>query len=377
MNEIFFIFLVIGYTFSLMMCLFSIYSISIHYTEYGTALMAILNILIIFFTGFIYSTIIFFSIVIYPSVLLWKLSIITGFISLGIYALFYAFLYEYKKIPVVPFLCYTTLFGLLIGFLFFIDSVQLVNNSSNHFFFLIIDISNIHYIFIDGLAIIITTFLFFFGVYFLYFSIKTYLNSRNKHLTKWLIFNTALFSLPTLMYFLYIYLRLNVFRELHIITLWVNLIGVIFMLIKKPEIFLILTNKIYNINIYHKSGILLYSYKFEKEKPISDSAIWGNILIGLNHILSEFVDKKDKIDVMKTENLDIVVNYNIDYGFAVLVITNQKNDILQKFLNNFTEDFKEKYVNELNDIQDLNKIIDITDFKDTKEIIEKNFKAFF
>jgi hypothetical protein len=141
--------------------------------------------------------------------------------------------------------------------------------------------------------------------------------------------------------------------------------------------YLVLTNKIYNINIYHKSGILLYSYKFEKVKLITDSAIWGNILIGLNHILSEFIDEKDKIDVMKTETLDIVVNYNMDYGFAVLVITNQKNDILNKFLNNFIDDFKEKYKNELNEIKDLNKIINITDFKDTKEIIEKNFKAYF
>ena len=141
--------------------------------------------------------------------------------------------------------------------------------------------------------------------------------------------------------------------------------------------YMVLTNKIYNINIYHKSGILLWAYQFEKVKSISDSAIWGNILIGLNHILSEFIDKKDKIDVMKTETLDIVVNYNVDYGFAVLVITNQKNDILQKFLNNFSDDFVNRYKTELNLIQDLNKIIDISDFKDTKEIIEKNFKAYF
>ena len=79
---------------------------------------------------------------------------------------------------------------------------------------------------------------------------------------------------------------------------------------------------------------------------------------------------------MKTAALDIVVNYNVDYGFAVLVITNQKNEILQKFLDNFTKEFKEKYEYELNDIQDLNKIIAISDFKDTKQIIEKNFKIY-
>jgi len=377
MYELFFILLVIGYIFTLIMSMFSIYSISIHYADYGTKLMAILNLITIILTGFIYSTMFFFSIAIYPSVLLWKLTIVIGFLSLGNLALIYAFLNEYKKIPIVSFLCYTSLFGFLIGFLFSFDSIQLNNNSTRSFTYLITDISNINYIFNEGIALFITIFLILLGAYFLYFSFKIYTNSRNKQLTKWFSINTALFCLPLLMCILYIHLSVPIFRELYILLLWVNFFSVAFMLIKKPEMFLVLTNKIYNINIYHKSGILLWAYQFEKVKSISDSAIWGNILIGLNHILSEFIDKKDKIDVMKTETLDIVVNYNVDYGFAVLVITNQKNDILQKFLNNFSDDFVNRYKTELNLIQDLNKIIDISDFKDTKEIIEKNFKAYF
>lgn len=339
--------------------------------------MTFLNLLTILFTGFIYSTLFFFSIVLYPSELLWKVTIVIGFLALGNTGLIYAFLLEYKKIPVISFLCYTTFLGLIIGSLFFFDSIQLINNSSRSFMYLIIDISNVNYVFDERVGLIIIFFLFFMVIYFLYFSLKIYLNSRNKQITKLFIINTLVFCLPIFMFISYVRFSFPIFRELYIFFLWVNYFSVTFMLIKKPEMFLVLTNKIYNINIYHKSGILLYSYKFEHVKSISDSVIWGNILIGLNHILSEFIDKKDKIDVMKTENLDIVVNYNIDFGFAVLVITNQKNDILQKFLNNFTEDFKEQYESELNDIQDLNKIIDITDFKDTKEIIEKNFKVYF
>ncbi len=377
MDDLFFILLVIGYIFTLMMSSFSIYSISIHFASYGTKLMTFLNLLTILFTGFIYSTLFFFSIVLYPSELLWKVTIVIGFLALGNTGLIYAFLLEYKKIPVISFLCYTTFLGLIIGSLFFFDSIQLINNSSRSFMYLIIDISNVNYVFDERVGLIIIFFLFFMVIYFLYFSLKIYLNSRNKQITKLFIINTLVFCLPIFMFISYVRFSFPIFRELYIFFLWVNYFSVTFMLIKKPEMFLVLTNKIYNINIYHKSGILLYSYKFEHVKSISDSVIWGNILIGLNHILSEFIDKKDKIDVMKTENLDIVVNYNIDFGFAVLVITNQKNDILQKFLNNFTEDFKEQYESELNDIQDLNKIIDITDFKDTKEIIEKNFKVYF
>ena len=376
MNNLFFIILVIGYIVSLIICIFSTTYILIHLAAYGTRLMTILNLFSVIITGFIYSTLFFFSIVIYPSVLLWKITIIVGFSNLGITALIYAFLNEYKKIPIFAFLFYTALFGFLIGFLLFFDSIQLINNSSSSFPYLVTDLSEVHYIFNNELALIITIFLIFLGIYYLYFSIKTYINSRNKQLTKWFIINTIFFCLPIMMFILYIYLKSPIYRELHIFSLWIVYFSVAFMLIKEPEMFLALTNKIYNINIYHKSGILLYSYTFEKEKSVIDSAIWGNILIGLNHILSEFIDRKDRIDVMKTAALDIVVNYNVDYGFAVLVITNQKNEILQKFLDNFTKEFKEKYEYELNDIQDLNKIIEISDFKDTKEIIEKNFKIY-
>jgi hypothetical protein len=140
--------------------------------------------------------------------------------------------------------------------------------------------------------------------------------------------------------------------------------------------FLVLTNKIYYLNIYHKSGILLYSYKFEKEENLTDSAIWGNILIGINHILSEFIDKKDQIDVMQTKETDIIVNYNNEFGFAVLVITNKKNEILENFMESFMNDFINRYKTELNEIQDLNKIINVSEFEDTEQIIKKNFQIY-
>ena len=178
------------------------------------------------------------------------------------------------------------------------------------------------------------------------------------------------------MYIFYIYYQLTIFRELHLIFVWLNLISVCIMLIKKPEMFLILTNKIYYLNIYHKSGILLYSYKFEMEETLIDSSIWGNILIGINHILSEFVDKKDQIDVMQTKMTDIIVNYNNELGFAVLVITNKKNEILKSLMEKFMIDFESRYETELNMIQDLNKIINVSEFEEVKDIVEKNFNMY-
>ena len=166
-----------------------------------------------------------------------------------------------------------------------------------------------------------------------------------------------------------------VFRELHILILWLTIIGVCIMLLKKPEMFLELTNKIYYINIYHKSGILLYSYQFSQTQSEIDSTSWGNILIGLNHILSEFVDKENQIDVLQTKNTDIIVNYD-EIGFAVVLITNRKNIILQKLMKNFAVVFNKKYKKELLEIQDLNKLINVSEFTETKELIEKEFQLY-
>jgi len=368
--------LIVGYIIILFVSIITINYILHHQKDYGSQLFAFLNILAFIFSGIMYSTLIICSLTFYPSEFLWKLSIICGFLTLGISALINSFFKEYKKIPVLLFVFYTSLFGFLIGSLFSPDSIILINNTSNKRQFLITDISRINYSFNTVTGIIVALFQILLIIYFLYISIVVNINARNKQLTKGLFINTLFFGIHILMYILYIYFQLTIFRELHITILWVNLIGVSIMIMKKPEMFLVLTNKIYYLNIYHKSGILLYSYKFESEETLMDSSIWGNILIGINHILSEFIDKKDQIDVMRTKMTDIIVNYNNELGFAVLVITNKKNEILENLMETFMIDFENRYEAELNMIQDLNKIINVSDFEDVKEIVEKNFAIY-
>ncbi|MFX1599886.1 MAG: hypothetical protein ACFFB6_04755 [Promethearchaeota archaeon] len=214
-----------------------------------------------------------------------------------------------------------------------------------------------------------------FVFYFFLLAYIIYKKARNKEPVKGLIINTFIFVFPILSYILYIIFPISIFREIHIFSLWINIISICYILKKKPEMFLELTNKIYYINIYHKSGILLYSYKFTTTNNEIDSAIWGNILIGINHILSEFVDPKDQIEVLQTENSDIIVNYD-NLGFAVVLITNRKNAILKKLMDNFAKEFRIKYKNELIEIQDLNKLINVSEFKETKDIVEKNFQMY-
>lgn len=376
MYNIFFILIVIGYIACLIITIFSILYISYHYHAYGTKLMTILNLSISILIGFIYSTLFFVSIIILPSLLIWRLSLLFKFTALIFISVLYAFLNEYKKIPLIPFLGFAMLFGFLIGNLFLFDSIQLINTSIISYPYLITDFYKVNYVFQPILASIITIFLIYIAAYDLFYSIKIYSNARDKRMTRGLIVNTILLTFPLIIFILYVIYQATVLRELYIIFLWIYYFSVSIVIIRKPEMFLVLTNKIYYIYIYHKSGILLASYKFEKEKDLLDSSIWGNILIGLNYIISEFIDKKDKIDVMHTKNSDIIVKYNNEFGFAVLAITNQKNQVLMKHMENFTNEFQLKYEKELVDIQDLNKIINVSDFEQTKNMIEKNFKIY-
>ncbi|MFX0187060.1 MAG: hypothetical protein ACFE8A_04915 [Candidatus Hodarchaeota archaeon] len=308
--------------------------------------------------------------------MLWKLTTAIAFLTLGLMVIIGSFMIEYKKISIFPFLCFTALYGFQIGLLFFFDSVQIIHESSDTPPYLITDTSEINFIFnfLTGLVTII--FLILIIIYFLYIGILLYAKSRDKKAIQGFLINAIIFGIPMIIYIHYLIFHLTTFRELYIIFLWINSIILCLTLIKKPEMFFVLTNKIFYLNIYHKSGILLYSYKFEKEGIIADSVIWGNILIGINHIISEFIGSRDKIDMLQTKNAKIIVNYNNKYGFAVLVVTNQKNKILDNIMVNFTNDFADRYKSELLEIQDLNKIINVSEFKDTKAIIEENFKIY-
>lgn len=371
---------IIVYFICLIIIIFTIVHVVRYHKKFGTVLNSILTIISVFFIGIIYSTLFIFSIIIYLSeyvnLLLWKFSIIMGFVSLEIVVLVSSFMIEYKKIPFFPLLCYTILLGFLIGSLFFLESIQIIHKSSNSSPYLVMDTSEINFIFNPLPGLITIIFLTLILINLLYVGIILYFKSREPKVIIGFSINAIILWIPLILYILYIIFQLTVYRELHIIFIMINSIVLCITLIKRPEMFQVLTNKVYFLNIYHKSGILLYSYEFEKEGILTDSVIWGNILIGINHILSEFIDSRDKIDMLQTKKAKIIVNYNNEYGFAVLVISNQKNEILVNLMENFTNDFKDRYKNELMEIQDLNKIIDVSDFKGTKDIIEEKFKIY-
>lgn len=379
MYIIFTIVLIIGYIFVLALSSITLLYILINYKRFGTKLMAALIFIIIINSTFFYSTFYLYSLIIYfdpaSNSLLWRLSVISGFLSLVLVALLYSFIFEYKQVPILPFLFFITLFGIIIGLTHWEDSAKyyiFIEAKENE---LITDIDQVTIICSIQFAIIITVLQLAILVYMFITAFRIYSWSKRKDISVVLIINTLIFAPSIILYILYLYIPLPILRDLHLIILWVCLMGVCFMIKKNPETFLLLTNKISYLNIYHKSGVELYSYKFEKSQNNTDSQIWGNILIGLNHILSEFIDKADQIDVLQTKNADIIVNYD-ELGFAVMVMTNQKNIILEKMMKDFTSQFKRRFMLELTEIYDLNRLINVSDFEETKEIIEDIFEMY-
>ena len=373
--------LIIGYFLIFILSTYTIIQIFKHRNKYGTELIAYLNIANTFIAGILYSTFFIFSVVIFISydvnILLWKISLVTGFITLLITSIIYSFFNEYKKIKPFPFIYFTLLFGLLVGALATPDSITLTLNGPLPPMFSIMDPTNMYFEFSFVTSIVFILFELFITINFLYIAVIIYNKTKNKNDSSTLFLNTLVYSISVIMLLLYITVQETIYREIYIVVLWVSSFAYYIMLIKKPEMFFILPNRIYSVNIYHKSGIVLYSYNFgDATDNKIESARWGTILIGLNHILSEFIDKTDKIDVIQTKKSDIVVRYENDYGYALVVITNQKNEIIENLMLGFSNDFNSKYKLKLLDIQDLNRLINISEFIDIKELVEKHFQLY-
>jgi hypothetical protein len=371
----------IGYFFILTISLYTIIHILKYRNEYGTNLIASLNATSVLTGGILFSSFYVFSVFFHYSnelnTLLWKHSLITYISFLIISTFIYSFFKDYEKLHVLPNIYFTLLFGLLIGDLFRGNSIVFKTKSSIPLEFIISDISLINYEYSSYTIVLVVILLLSISGYLLYRSLSIAFSSSNIDASYPLFLNTVISIIPIMMYLLYVFIGNSIFRELFITLYWIASFAVDVMLIRNPEMFFILPNQIFGINLFHKSGILLYSYKIDKKKARDiDSTIWGSVLIGINHILSEFLDKTDKIDVIQTQRTDIVVKYDVELGFALVINTSRKNSIIENLMDDFLNAFKDRYRPELMDIQDLNRIIDVSDFLDTKNIIEQYFQLY-
>ncbi|MHA1763221.1 MAG: hypothetical protein ACTSYC_05605, partial [Promethearchaeota archaeon] len=185
---------------------------------------------------------------------------------------------------------------------------------------------------------------------------------------------TLLFIIPIITQLINVFFFNPFLVMIHLFFIWFVNIFTMALILRNPEIFFNISTNVYSINVYHKSGILLFSYIFNnKTNKKSKSTKWGQILIGLNHILSEFVEKSDKIDLLKTKDFEIVVKYVDSHGIAILILADKKNLILDKILEEFTRDFVQKFNQDLLEITDLNKLINLSEFKGAEEFVKKHF----
>ncbi|MFO8016995.1 MAG: hypothetical protein R6U96_00020 [Promethearchaeia archaeon] len=359
-----------------------LYIFYFHKDEYSPNLITTLISVAIGNGGIIYSILFVIPIIIYfpgghLNNILWKIALIEGFISMILNTILYVFIKEYKKIPLIPFIVFSTLFGILGGAILFPGSIQFESNLSNDTPVLLSSIEQINISFsnfVGGVIIVFEICLLFYDFFIMY---QIHQDSRNKIISLGIILNSFLYSFPIIMIIFFIAFRQMVFLFLHITLTWLTILSIGYVFTKKPTLFTVLTQKVCALNIYHKSGVLLYSYQFkDSQEKKSDSAVWGNILIGLNYIISEFINSEDQIDVLQTKNYDIVVDYNNDYGYAVLALTNKKNELVKKYMKSFSTQFCEKYKDELDEIQDLNKMINVSEFKEADAIVRENFEIY-
>jgi len=371
MSDVFSVFILVGLIISILTTGIAIPIIVKNREKYGLKTIPSLISISILFNGIVFSLIYYLSteIIFTESInlTLFYFTITFETISLLLYSFILSFLRRYGHPPVFLFLLFNIILSLIAGTLLSPQSINIkfINNNQIYFSFTLFPKLLIILINLAGV------------IYSLYKIYEIRKISNNKDFCDKLILFTAILIVSVIIYCFYIFYNLIILRNLFIFMFWISFFVVCYLAFCCPKLFLALTNKIFFINIYHKTGVLLYSYKFKR--PITqedDSSIWGNILIGLNHILSEFINKEDQIDVLQTENAEIVVNYNNDLGFAVLAITNQKNDYINECLEKLNQKFKEKYKNELNEIEDINRIINVSEFEETDKIIEEYFKIF-
>ncbi|NVM16822.1 MAG: hypothetical protein HWN80_03840 [Candidatus Lokiarchaeota archaeon] len=298
------------------------------------------------------------------SLFIWYLSIITRNFSIGMFAAIHNLeLNKDSKVRFLPALIYIFIGGIIFSLLFVPDS------------FKVIQIGNEYYYLFNNIGLLTSINLFSFCVVLFSWiiQIKGYNKFADKKLGKYYYIFMLLFSLHILLYNLFIIFP-NIY--LKIIHESFYLIGIgyfIQIIINKPNLFAVFTNKIYDFIIFHKSGILLYSYNFQTREEVDESLLKGSILIGISHILANLSNLEAQVTHIKMEERAVVFNFNTQLGYAALLIAKHRNKILENSIEHFMKEFS---VINKDSLKNLSGLIDVSKFKNAKELIKQYFRHF-
>ncbi|MFX0187059.1 MAG: hypothetical protein ACFE8A_04910 [Candidatus Hodarchaeota archaeon] len=346
-----------------------IYSFT-HREIYGSKSSVYLNISLLIFFGIFIFTLFASSSNIYfnkeIALIIWKLSLITWLISVALLSMTQAFEIEHKKMVVSSTFLYSFLGGISVSLLYFPDSIKIIQEETNYRFIFQNFYILMFILIYNSIAIISMP----------YRYIRNFSNFRDKKSSIVLMILSFQFSSSILLFSIYLITQNIFIKNLYLFFYLISVVIAYYIIAKRPSLFFDLTNRIYNFIIFHKSGLLLYSYNFETGKESVDSLLKGPILIGISHILSNFADKKEQLHLLKMEELEIIFEYDNKFGYAVLLLTNRRNSIIEKGVRRFMARFSELNRENLIEISNSSKLIDISKFKNAKEIIVEKFSPY-
>ena len=317
---------------------------------------------IIYFISFHLSAEIFFNIPL--ALIIWHISIITRNISVGLFASMHNLeLNKDSKVRFLPALIYIFIGGIFLSLLFVPNSFTVIQKDNEYFYLF----NNI------GLLITIILFHFCIIVFTWIIQLKGYHNFADKKLGNFYYLFILLISLNIILYVLYLITLITPFKLLHSIVYLITIGYYMFIIIKKPNLFAVFTNKIYDLIIFHKSGILLYSFNFQTREEVDESLLKGSILIGISHILANLSNVEAQVTHIKMKDRAVVFSFNSRLGYAALLIAKHRNKILDSAVENFMQDFSK--INEEN-LQNLGRLIDVSKFKNANKLVIENFSHY-
>ena len=336
--------------------------------NYGTTVNTILNISLYLFLG-----IMFFSLFILSAetdlneiiaLLFWKASIIAWITSISMLSIIQIFIIKFKRITSITSIIYPFVGGIIVSLTILSNSIDIYQASDNYYYFKF-----------NNLILLILLIFYNICVFsFMWFNLINNLSKfRDKKSGRNLGLLTFHFSLIILLYTLHLITQNIVLRYMYYIIYLLGAIFASYTIFKKPTLFIELTNRVFNFIIFHKSGILLYSYNFETGKETDDSLLKGSILIGINHILANFIDRKDQLNLIKMKDRDLVFEYDNTHDYAILLTTNHKNTFIEKAVRNFMLNFSKLNGEKLKNMKGL---IDVSEFRNAKELIAEIFAPY-
>jgi hypothetical protein len=270
-----------------------------------------------------------------------------------------------KQITPLPSIFYALLGGLILNLTFLSDdSIEIFQGPGNYYFFVFNNLALLFILVIYNIMIF---------SYMWYTMIINFPKFRDKQIGKNLGFLTLNFTTIIIFYSLHLIFQIILFEYLYLVIYLFGAFIASYNIYKKPALFIELTNRIYDFIIFHKSGILLYSYNFETGKETDESLLKGSILIGINHILSSLVDKKEQLNLIKMKNRDILFEYDTSNGYAILLTTNHKNTFIEKAVSSFMQEFSKLNYKKF---ENMNGLIDVSEFGNARKLILEFFAPY-